>query len=222
MAEKEKAFGFVRLAERSKKPRETGITEIRDSSMGLRHLQDLCEVAGDYIDILKTAGGSQRLQDRDLVKKKIEICKQYQINVSTGGFLERALLQGPDIVAKFMEEAVDLGFTHVEISDGVLILPLAHKLELIKLTKEYGLHPKPEVAMAYGITLESKVTINADKLINEVDKCLEAGAHLCMIESEGLTENVKEWRTDIIYRIASRFDLKNLMFEAADGTFIRP
>jgi phosphosulfolactate synthase (CoM biosynthesis protein A) len=37
-----------------------------------------------------------------------------------------------------------------------------------------------------------------------------------MVESEGITENVPEWREDIIYKIASSFDLRHLMFEAAD------
>jgi len=216
MTKKEgKAFSFVKLAERSKKPREKGITEIRDVQIGLRQLQDLCEVAGDYIDILKTAGGSQRLQDRELVKKKIDLCRQYDIDVSTGGLLERAALQGPEAVVKFMEEAKDLGFTYVEVSSGILILPLEHKLELIKLVKEYGMRAKPEVAMAYGITPETKVTISVDKLVHEIDKCLEAGAHIVTVESEGITENVKEWREDVIYKIISRFDKKNLLFEAA-------
>ncbi len=217
MARKEeKAFSFVGMAERSKKPRKTGITEIRDMQIGLRQLQDLCEVAGDYIDILKTACASQRLENRELVKKKIDLCRQYGIEVSTGGFLERVVLQGPQTVVKFMEEAKDLGFTHVEISTGLLILPLEHKLELIKLANEYGLHAKPEVAMAYGITAETKVTVKPDKLLHEIEKCLEAGAHIVTIESEGITENVKEWNEDVVYRILSSFDMKSLLFEAAD------
>ncbi len=51
----------------------------------------------------------------------------------------------------------------------------------------------PEVAMAYGITPEVEVTINVDKLLWELDKSLEVGAGLVMIESEGITEEVKEW-----------------------------
>ena len=216
MTRQGKGFSFINLNERSEKPREAGLTEIRDMQIGLRGLQDLCEVAGDYIDILKFGGGSQALENRELVEKKIALCKQYQIDVSTGGLLERVVLQGAGAVIKFMEEARDLGFTHVEVSSGVLILPLDDKLELVKLVKEYGLRAMPEVAMAYGITPDVEANINADKLLWEIDKSLEVGADLVMIESEGITEEVKEWRTDIIYKIVSNFGIKKLMFEAAD------
>jgi phosphosulfolactate synthase (CoM biosynthesis protein A) len=37
-----------------------------------------------------------------------------------------------------------------------------------------------------------------------------------MIESEGITENVRRWRTDVVARLAAEFDLQRLMFEAAD------
>jgi len=212
----EKAFSFVRVNKRSEKPRDRGITEIRDRVLGLRQLQDLCEAAGDYIDILKIGSMQARFQDRDFVKKKIELCRQYQIDVSTGGSLESAVPQGPPIVVKFVEEAKDLGFTYIEVSSGNLILSLEHKLELIKLVKEYGLRPKPEVSVAHGITPETKVSISVDKLIKEIDKCLEVGCDIVLLESEGITENVKEWRVDVIHKIAASFDLTHLQFEAAD------
>jgi phosphosulfolactate synthase (CoM biosynthesis protein A) len=37
-----------------------------------------------------------------------------------------------------------------------------------------------------------------------------------MIESEGITENVRKWRTDVSARIVNALGLENVMFEAAD------
>ena len=37
-----------------------------------------------------------------------------------------------------------------------------------------------------------------------------------MIESEGITENVREWRTDIVARMIDALGLEHVMFEAAD------
>lgn len=37
-----------------------------------------------------------------------------------------------------------------------------------------------------------------------------------MIESEGITENVKSWRTDVISQIMKALPQEKLMFEAAD------
>jgi phosphosulfolactate synthase (CoM biosynthesis protein A) len=45
---------------------------------------------------------------------------------------------------------------------------------------------------------------------------LEAGAYMLMIESEGITENVQTWRTDVVARIVDALGLERVMFEAAD------
>jgi phosphosulfolactate synthase (CoM biosynthesis protein A) len=37
-----------------------------------------------------------------------------------------------------------------------------------------------------------------------------------MIESEGITENVKTWRTDVVARIIGALGIEKVMFEAAD------
>jgi phosphosulfolactate synthase (CoM biosynthesis protein A) len=37
-----------------------------------------------------------------------------------------------------------------------------------------------------------------------------------MIESEGITENVRTWRTDVAARFAETLGLERVMFEAAD------
>ena len=45
---------------------------------------------------------------------------------------------------------------------------------------------------------------------------LEAGAAIILFESQGITENVQTWRTDVVARIVDRLGLHNVMFEAAD------
>jgi phosphosulfolactate synthase (CoM biosynthesis protein A) len=45
---------------------------------------------------------------------------------------------------------------------------------------------------------------------------LDAGATMIMIESEGITENVSAWRTDVVARFAAELGLERVMFEAAD------
>ena len=37
-----------------------------------------------------------------------------------------------------------------------------------------------------------------------------------MIESEGITENVDSWRTDVIQKILNELPMEKVMFEAAD------
>jgi phosphosulfolactate synthase (CoM biosynthesis protein A) len=39
---------------------------------------------------------------------------------------------------------------------------------------------------------------------------------MIMIESEGITENVRAWRTDVISAVTSALPKDKIMFEAAD------
>ncbi|HEY8744644.1 MAG TPA: phosphosulfolactate synthase, partial [Chloroflexota bacterium] len=45
-----------------------------------------------------------------------------------------------------------------------------------------------------------------------------AGASMIMIESEGITESVRTWRTDVASTIAAELGTEHVMFEAADPT----
>jgi phosphosulfolactate synthase (CoM biosynthesis protein A) len=59
---------------------------------------------GDYIDGFKFAGGSQRLLTIDILKRIIDICHNHDVYVSTGGFIERVIVQGFEAVDKYLEE----------------------------------------------------------------------------------------------------------------------
>ena len=47
-------------------------------------------------------------------------------------------------------------------------------------------------------------------LSNRLKRFVDAGAYMIMIESEGITENVKTWRTDVVAKIinALRLDVR--------------
>ena len=82
---------------------------------------------------------------------------------------------------------------------------------------------KPEVGVQFGAggdtsaeELEAEGTRDAGWAIYLAKRCLEAGAEIVMIESEGITENVSTWRTDVVARVISELGLERVMFEAAD------
>jgi (2R)-phospho-3-sulfolactate synthase (ComA) len=92
---------------RPAKPRRTGVTEIRGpyyTPMGRRYLEDVLETMGPCIDSLKFAGGSFTLMPQRVVKELIDICHRYDVLVSTGGFLEYVLAQGPAAVVGELNE----------------------------------------------------------------------------------------------------------------------
>ena len=47
-------------------------------------------------------------------------------------------------------------------------------------------------------------------------KYLDSGAYMIMIESEGITESVSAWRTEIPPKFINALGLEKVMFEAAD------
>ena len=222
----ERAFAFLRKNPRPPKPRSRGITEIRGpyyTPLGKRQLEDILETMGAYVDTLKFAGGSFSLMPRRALGELIELCHAYQVEVSTGGFLEYVLAQGPEAVGRYLAECRDLGFDLVEVSSGFLSVPADDLVRLVEAVQRAGLKAKPEVGIQFGAggataaaELEAEGTQDPARAIRLAKRYLEAGAVRVMIESEGITENVRRWRTDVVARIADALGLESMMFEAAD------
>src|SRR5215469_14896469 len=102
----ERAFSFIRMNQRESKPRTRGITEIRGpyyTPMGTRYLEDVLETMGDYVDSLKFAGGSFTLMPELQLKGIIDLAHRYNVMVSTGGFIEHVLTEGPETVNRYIE-----------------------------------------------------------------------------------------------------------------------
>ncbi|MEW6442270.1 MAG: phosphosulfolactate synthase [bacterium] len=222
----ERAFEFLMRNGRAAKPRDRGITEIRGpyyTPMGKRYLEDVLETMGSYIDSLKFAGGSFTLMPRTALKEILDLCHRHDVLVSTGGFIEHVLTQGPDAVDRYIRECKELGFDILEISAGFISISTDDWMRLIEKVRKAGLKPKPEVGIQFGAggatsaaELEAEGVRDPEWAIGQARRFLEAGAYMIMIESEGITENVKVWRTDVASRIANALGLEKIMFEAAD------
>jgi phosphosulfolactate synthase (CoM biosynthesis protein A) len=111
----------------------------------------------------------------------------------------------------------------VEVSSGFVTVPADDLVRLVEQVRRAGLVAKPEVGIQFGAggataaaELEAEGTSDPDAAIHLARRYLDAGAHLIMIESEGITENVRSWRTDVVARIAAALGLESVMFEAAD------
>jgi phosphosulfolactate synthase (CoM biosynthesis protein A) len=222
----ERAFAFLRTNAREGKPRKSGITEIRGpyySTYGKRHLEDVLETVGEYVDSLKFAGGSFTLMPRQALKEIIETAHKHDVLVSTGGFIEYVLTQGPQAVDRYIEECRDLEFDIIEISGGFITIPIDDWLRLVEKVQKAGLKAKPEVGIQFGAggasaaeELEAAGTRDPEWVIQQARRFLEAGAYIIMIESEGITESVKVWRTNVVSEIVGGLGLEKVMFEAAE------
>jgi phosphosulfolactate synthase (CoM biosynthesis protein A) len=222
----ERAFAFIRMNQRQSKPRKLGVTEIRGpyyTPMGKRYLEDILETMGSYVDNLKYAAGSFSLMPAQAVKELNELAHRYDVLVSTGGFIEYVLTQGAQAVAKYIEECKKLGFDIIEVSSGFITIPADDWLRLVEKVQKAGLKAKPEVGIQFGsggatsaAELEAEGTRDVEWAIQQARRFVDAGAYMIMIESEGITENVKTWRTDAVAKIIGSLGLEKVMFEAAD------
>jgi phosphosulfolactate synthase (CoM biosynthesis protein A) len=216
--------GFLNSNPRSEKPRRTGLTEIRGpyyTPVGPRYLTDLFEMMGAYVDSLKFAGGSFALMPRDRVREVIEIAHRFDVEVSTGGFIERVLPGGRRAVEEYIGFCAELGFDTIEVSAGFISIPTEDLVRLIKRVQKEGLKAKPEVGIQFGAggasAAETLDPASSPQLaIDRAKRFLDAGASLIMIESEGITESVKTWRSEVPAQFATALGLEHLMFEAAD------
>jgi phosphosulfolactate synthase (CoM biosynthesis protein A) len=224
--DEERAFAFLPVNHRQGKPRQRGVTEIRGpyyTPMGRRYLEDILETMGWYVDALKFAGGSFSLMPRKAVRELIELCHAHDVLVSTGGFIEHVLTLGRKPVDQYIEECKRIGFDIVEISSGFITVPQDDLVRLTEKVQKAGLKAKPEVGIQFGAggasrpeALEAEGTSDPEWAIELASKHLAAGAYRIMIESEGITESVKEWRTDVSARFIRALGLDKIMFEAAD------
>ena len=221
-----RAFDFLKVNERQAKPRSQGVTEIRGpyyTPMGKRYLQDVLETMGSYVDALKFAAGSFSLMPRQAVKELIDICHDHDVLVDTGGFIEHVLTQGKVAVERYIAECKNLGFDILELSCGFITIPTDDWLRLVEKVRKAGLKPKPEVGIQFGAggataaaELQAEGTRDPEWAISQAKQLLDAGAYMIMVESEGITENVTPWRTDVPAKIVRALGLEKVMFEAAD------
>lgn len=223
----QRAFEFIDINERDEKPRDRGITEIRGpyySVMGPRYLQDILETMGPYVDSLKFAGGSFSLMPRESLEQITGLCSDYDVMVSTGGFAEYVVAQGKEVFERYVDECRAVGFDIVELSAGFISLPTDDWLRMIETVQRRDLKAKPEVGIQFGAgggvateqQLEEAGTLDVGQAVDQARRFVDAGAYQIMIESEGITENVGQWRTDVPAAFAREVGLENLMFEAAD------
>ncbi|KAH9227095.1 hypothetical protein K456DRAFT_1775318 [Colletotrichum gloeosporioides 23] len=182
LLEDDNGYGFIRHNPRDPKPRTKSVTEIRGpyySVMGKRYLEDVLETMGHYVDGLKFAGGSFSLFPEDKLKELIDLAHQHDVYVSTGGWIEHVLTQSAPLSAvdRYLETCKRLGFDVLELSTGFLSLPPSDWLRLVERS-------------------------DPAKVVDLGKRFIDMGVERIMIESEGITENVASWRTDVMFEAA--------------------
>lgn len=208
------AFDFL-TNDRTRRPEE-GITMMLDKGMGPNMVEDFLEISGPYVDLAKLGWGTSAIHERELIKYKIDTYLSNDIIPYPGGTLfEIAYTMGK--LDEFLNEADELGFKAIEISDGTIDVAAEDRERIIREVKERGFLALTEVgkkdpAKDHNFTVQDRI-----KLV-ELD--LEAGADKVIIEAReggkdlGIYNHNGSVKEEDVQVLVDNLDVKKLIWEA--------
>lgn len=204
----DRAFAALPLPSRPAKPRDTGLTLVADKGLGPHAVDDLLALSADSIDWVKIASASARLYRPQALAAKTARYRAAGIDVLLAGdFLELAVVRG--VVDQVYAQAVELGFTAVEVASAQTVLSTRDKAELVRRATAHGLLVFAEVGRKGGGTRP-----DAGQLARDADALIEAGATRVLLQGEGLLEDVAEIAADVLHAFAARVDIERTVVQA--------
>ncbi len=189
---------------------------VLDKGLGLETAESLMNISGEYVDYLKFGWGTSIVHEQDIIKAKVEMYKAHDITPYTGGTLFE-LAYMADKLDEFFEEARNLGFPAVEISDGSTSISHDEKLKCISMARENGFEVLSEVGKK-NPDLDKELTL--DERIEYMQEELDAGSSLVIVEAReggkniGIFDKSGNAKEDEIDYILDNFDGNKILWEA--------
>lgn len=170
--------------QRQGKPRKIGLTMVIDKGLGPTSFHDLLQLAADHIDFIKLGFGTAGVTPPSVLKKKLQLSRQYGITLYPGGtFFEVAYIQNR--LTQYFKTLRELEFSWVEISDGTISLPSDMRREAIRKAREEGLQVITEIGKK-----EVGSMTPIPHLVETFYHDREDGAEFVIIEGRETGENI--------------------------------
>jgi phosphosulfolactate synthase len=185
-----------------------GLTHVIDKGLGPRAWEDVLDVAGPHISIVKLGWGTAALTQN--LDRKLAVLREKPVVIG-GTFFE--VVYAKDRLDDYKRWLTSLGLTHVEISDGTIEIPRERKLELIAdFARDFT------VLSEVG-SKDSSVEFTAAEWIRMLRDELSAGAWKVITEAResgtaGIFDSSGGMRTELIEEIAMDVGPANVIFEA--------
>jgi phosphosulfolactate synthase len=189
-------------------PAHTGLTHVLDKGLGPRAWEDVLEVSGDHISIVKLGWGTAYVTQN--LERKLDVLRDKPVVIG-GTFFEVVYALGQ--LDEYKQWLTGLGLTHVEISDGTIDIPRERKLELIaEFARDFT------VLSEVG-SKDSSVEYTAEEWKTWLREELDAGAWKVITEareggSAGVFDSDGGMRTELIGEIANAVGTEHVLFEA--------
>src|SRR5437588_7095020 len=185
-----------------------GLHHVLDKGLGPRAWEDVLEVAGDHISIVKLGWGTAAVTAN--LARKLEVLREKPVVIG-GTFFE--VVYARDRLDEYKAWVTELGLTHVEISDGTIEIPRERKLELIAdFARDF-------TVLAEVGSKDPSVEYTVDEWVRWLQEELDAGAWKVITEAReggtaGIFDSAGGVRTDLIAEIAMAVGPANVVFEA--------
>jgi phosphosulfolactate synthase len=185
-----------------------GLTHVIDKGLGPRAWEDVLEVAGDHISIIKLGWGTAAVTQN--LDRKLAVLREKPVVIG-GTFFE--VVYAKDKLDDYKRWLQSLGLSHVEISDGTIDIPRERKLELIAdFARDFT------VLSEVG-SKDSSVEYTAAQWTQWLREELAAGAWKVITEAReggtaGIFDSSGGMRTELIGEIAMEVGPVNVVFEA--------
>lgn len=173
------AFDFLEVEMRPGKPRQTGLTIVRDRMRGLGEQREFLQTYGAFVDYVKISNMAPRLYPESFLLDKIRLYQSFDVVPFFGGILfENALAQGKaDELASYLSA---INAPAIEISNNILDLSADALADHIRAYTARGL----QVFAEWGEKYPEKL-LDPRKAEREIRVWHEAGAsHVILERSE--------------------------------------
>lgn len=203
-------FNLPYVPERTKKPRENGITMVMDKGLSTQEAENLMQSSGEYTDVVKFGFGTAMITN-DL-ESKIKIYKEAGAIPFFGGTLFESFIIR-DMFDSYRKMLDKYGLELAEISDGSMVIPHDKKIDYInKLSKQV------RVLSEVG-SKKADIVFTSDEWTAMMKTELDAGAWKVIAEAResgtiGIYNKDGSANTVLINDIIKNVKIENVLWEA--------
>lgn len=203
-------FSLSKIPDRTEKPRDFGFTMVMDKGLSIREVEDLLEVAGNYIDIVKLGWATSYVTPN--LKQKLDVYRAAGIPTYFGGTLFEAFVIR-DQLDDFRKILDKYQMTFTEVSDGSIDLNHEEKCKIINTLSQ-----QVTVLSEVGSKDVEKI-IPPYKWIQLMQAELDAGAWKVIGEAReggnvGLFRSSGEVRSGLVEEILTKIPFEKIIWEA--------
>jgi phosphosulfolactate synthase len=203
-------FNLTQIPERTKQPRQHGLTMVMDKGLSLRDAESFISVGAPHTDIVKLGFGTSFVTPN--LRAKIELYQQHNIPVYFGGTLFEAFVirnQFDDYIAMCKDYNINV----IEVSDGSIEIPHTEKCGYIEKISKFA-----KVFSEVG-SKDAAHIIPPYKWIELMSAELSAGASYVIAEAReagnvGIYRGSGEVREGLVQEILTKIPAEKILWEA--------